>query len=193
MNSEFYTYFQLGIQHIADISAYDHLLFVITLCAIYEPKDWRRLLILVTAFTIGHSLTLGLAALDILAFPQAIIEFLIPVTILITAVLNFRTRGSSLYMPLWKYVLPLFFGLIHGMGFSNYFKSLLGKQDSIVKPLFAFNLGIEAGQLVIVLSLMILTYIAINIVKISLKNWSGILSAITAAMALYLMWETRFW
>lgn len=193
MHSEFYTYFQLGIQHIADFSAYDHILFIVALCAIYRPEDWRRLLILVTAFTIGHSLTLALAALNILVFPQNIIEFLIPVTILITALLNFKYKVASGSMPLWKYALPLFFGFIHGMGFSNYFKSLLGKEESVVKPLFAFNLGIEAGQLGIVLSLMILTYGMTRFLKVSSMWWSGILSSIAAILAIYLMWETKFW
>ncbi len=149
MQSEFATYFQLGIQHIADIKAYDHILFVIALCVIYKLEDWRKLLILITAFTLGHSLTLGLSALNILVFPSDVIEFLIPVTIFITAVLNLTRKNDANKMNAVNYFLPLFFGFIHGSGFSNYFRSLIGKEDSVVKPLFAFNLGIEVGQLII--------------------------------------------
>jgi hypothetical protein len=195
MNSEFYTYFQLGLQHIADLNAYDHILFIVALCAVYRPGDWKKVLILVTAFTIGHSLTLAMAALDLIRFRQELIEFLIPVTILITASLNLLpgAEKSRQHMPLWKYLLPLVFGFIHGMGFSNYFKSLLGKEESVVKPLFAFNLGIEAGQIGIVLALMLLSFLVMGLVKIKQPVWTRLVSGIAAVMALFLMWETKFW
>lgn len=195
MNSEFYTYFQLGLQHIADLNAYDHILFIVALCAVYRPSDWKKVLILVTAFTIGHSLTLALAALDLIRFRQELIEFLIPVTILITAVLNLLpgVEKTRLHMPLWKYLLPLLFGFIHGMGFSNYFKSLLGKEESVVKPLFAFNLGIEAGQIGIVIAQMLITFLVFSLLKIKQPAWTKLVSGIAALMALFLMWETKFW
>jgi len=194
MNSEFSVYFQLGIQHIADLAAYDHILFIVALCAIYSPADWKRLLILVTAFTIGHSLTLALAALDVIQFNQSLIEFLIPVTILITALLNFvPTENVNLSLPWWKYILPLLFGFIHGMGFSNYFKSLLGKEESVLKPLFAFNLGIETGQVVIVIVLMLLAHFFVNFLRIQQTWWTRMVSGLAVGMSLYLMWETKFW
>ena len=194
MNSAFSVYFQLGIQHIADLAAYDHILFIVALCAIYRPVDWKRLLILVTAFTIGHSLTLALSALDVIRFNQSLIEFLIPVTILITALLNFLpSEKENNRLPWWKYILPLLFGFIHGMGFSNYFKSLLGKEESVVKPLFAFNLGIETGQVVIVIVLMLLTYFFVNILRIKPTLWTRLVSGLAVVMSLYLMWETKFW
>ena len=194
MNSAFPVYFQLGIQHIADLAAYDHILFIVALCAIYRPVDWKRLLILVTAFTIGHSLTLALSALDVIRFNQSLIEFLIPVTILITALLNFLPSEKENHrLPWWKYILPLLFGFIHGMGFSNYFKSLLGKEESVVKPLFAFNLGIETGQVVIVIVLMLLTYFFVNILRIKPTLWTRLVSGLAVVMSLYLMWETKFW
>ncbi len=193
MQSEFFTYFQLGIQHIADITAYDHILFVIALCVIYRLEDWRKLLILITAFTLGHSLTLGLSALGILVFPSNVIEFLIPVTILITAVLNLIRNKEAKKMNMVHYLLPLFFGFIHGSGFSNYFKSLIGQEESVVKPLFAFNVGIEIGQLLIVSIFMAITYLVVRWIKIPHPTWSKILSFIIAALALYLMWETKFW
>ena len=194
MNSAFYTYFQLGIQHIADLAAYDHILFIVALCAIYQLADWRRILILVTAFTIGHSLTLILSALDILHFNQSLIEFLIPVTILITAILNLiPALKSGRGMPWWKYILPLIFGFIHGMGFSNYFKSLLGKEESIVQPLFAFNLGIETGQVGIVIVLLLISFGFVNIFKIKQIWWTRAVSGAAGLIAIYLMWETKFW
>ena len=193
MQSEFATYFQLGIQHIADITAYDHILFVIALCVIYRLEDWRKLLILITAFTLGHSLTLGLSALGILVFPSNVIEFLIPVTILITAVLNLIRNKEAKKMNMVHYLLPLFFGFIHGSGFSNYFKSLIGQEESVVKPLFSFNVGIEIGQLLIVSIFMAITYLVVRWIKIPHPTWSKIISSIIAALALYLMWETKFW
>lgn len=193
MHSEFYTYFLLGIQHIDDIKAYDHILFVVALCAAFKIEDWKKLLILITAFTIGHSLTLALSALDILVFPSDVIEFLIPVTILITALLNIFSNKENQQMTWWKYSLPLFFGFIHGSGFSNYFKSLLGKEESVVKPLFAFNLGIEVGQIFIVSIFVILSFLILKMGKISHTLWSKIVSGIIAFLAIYLMWETKFW
>jgi len=148
----------------------------------------------VTAFTIGHSLTLALAALDVIQFNQSLIEFLIPVTILITALLNFvPTENVNLSLPWWKYILPLLFGFIHGMGFSNYFKSLLGKEESVLKPLFAFNLGIETGQVVIVIVLMLLAHFFVNFLRIQQTWWTRMVSGLAVGMSLYLMWETKFW
>lgn len=193
MNSEFYTFFQLGIQHIADIKAYDHILFIVALCAVYLPSEWRKILILVTAFTIGHSLTLGLSALNILVFPSNIIEFLIPVTILITAILNLTVTKPGISMTWWKYLLPMFFGFIHGSGFSNYFKSLLGKQENIIKPLFSFNVGIEVGQIGIVGSLLLLTWAVTSLFRSGFQTWSKLLSILAGLVALYLMYETKFW
>lgn len=152
--SEFSSFLQLGLHHILDFEAYDHLLFIVTLCAVYRPQEWRRILVLVTAFTIGHSLTLVLSGLNVLRIPTALVEFLIPVTIIATGLHNviFRRKEEGLFARAVRvnYFLALFFGLIHGMGFANYFRSLMGGMENILKPLFAFNVGIEAGQLVIV-------------------------------------------
>ena len=147
--SPFQAYLQLGFQHISDLTAYDHILFIVALCAIYQVQQWRHILILVTAFTLGHSITLALSTLDIIIVPTELIEFLIPVTIFLTAIFNvLRKEGelTPINMRL-NYVLALFFGLIHGMGFSNYLKTLLGMEESIWQPLLAFNIGLELGQL----------------------------------------------
>jgi len=174
---DFSLYFDLGFHHILDWNGYDHILFVIALCGIYTLKDWKKVLVLVTAFTIGHSITLAFSVLNIVHFNKEIIEFLIPVTILITAVINIlskKTKPKSLNL---KYILALAFGFIHGMGFSNYLKSLLGKSTNIVSELFAFNIGLEVGQVIIVIATLILAFILVSIVKIRLWDWTFFLSS----------------
>lgn len=200
MGSGFSTYFQLGLDHIMDLDAYDHILFIVALSAIFSLQQWRRVFILITAFTIGHSITLALAGLKIIGFPGDIIEFLIPVTILITAIYNVTTSNTLDEMEsvfnkkfLIHYAFALFFGLIHGMGFSNYFASMLGKESNIVEPLFGFNVGIEAGQLIIVACILICSYIALNVLKISQKSWNLFISGAAAGIALILMKEAVFW
>jgi hypothetical protein len=156
---ELFLYLRLGFKHIIDLGGVDHIFFVLTLTLRYVWTDWKKILILVTAFTIGHSLTLALSTLSLLDIPVNWIEFLIPVTILITAVSNFWVQDFEFKQRFSAhYGLALFFGLIHGLGFSNYLKSLLGKEDSLLGPLFSFNLGLEIGQILIVLVILTLSY-----------------------------------
>jgi hypothetical protein len=166
---DFSLYFQLGWQHILDWQGYDHILFVIALCGAYTFTDWKKVLILVTAFTLGHSLTLALSIFKVISVNTPLIEFLIPVTILITAISNILSKRQKPKGQRFKYTIALFFGLIHGLGFSNYLRSLLGKSSSITTELFAFNVGLEFGQLIIVAGILILSFILIWIVKI--KRW----------------------
>jgi len=182
-------FFELGREHIADLNGYDHILFIIALCIRYTYKDWKKVLILVTAFTIGHSITLALSVLEQVSFSGEWIEFLIPVSILATAIANvfekdFRFRSR---LPL-IYFLAVFFGLIHGLGFSNYLKSLMSKDTNIVSQLLAFNLGLEAGQLLIVLSIMIVSVICIRWLHFPRREYllfvSGAVSGIALIMAL---------
>ncbi|GAB4453189.1 MAG: HupE/UreJ family protein [Bacteroidia bacterium] len=158
--SDFQLYLKLGFEHISDLNGYDHILFLIALCATYQYQEWKKVLILVTAFTIGHSITLALSTLQIVSINTALIEFLIPVTILITCVFNYLQRDDlQKDKPMTtRYLVALFFGLIHGLGFSNYLKSLLGKDESIVFQLFSFNVGLELGQLVIVLFILLVSW-----------------------------------
>ena len=185
----FKLYLELGLEHIADLQGYDHILFVAMLCAVYTFKEWKQVLILITAFTLGHSLTLALATLNIIKVSTAWIEFLIPVTIFITALGNIVTSKPSNVTAKLKYMLALFFGLIHGLGFSNYLRALLGKQDSIVVPLLAFNIGVELGQILIVLCVLILTAIMIYMFKVKQRDWTLVLSGAGAGIALTLMME----
>jgi hypothetical protein len=178
-------YLHLGFKHIMDWEAWDHILFVLVLTLRYQWQDWKKLLVLVTAFTIGHSLTLALSTLNWISIPSNLIEFLIPVTILLTAISNFWVKSfdfKSKY-PL-IYFLALFFGLIHGMGFSTYLKSLLGKEESILGPLFTFNVGLELGQLLIVSIILIFSFIFVYLLKVKRMRYVQIGSGIAIAFAL---------
>jgi hypothetical protein len=191
---QFQLYFQLGIQHILDLKGFDHILFVVALCAIYVTRDWKKILILVTAFTIGHSITLALATLKLVRVNSDWIEFLIPVTIAVTAVSNiFSPKPSSGRGIPINYLFALFFGLIHGLGFSNYLRSLLGKEASIFQPLLAFNLGLEAGQLVIVTITVVVAGLLVGIVGVNRKDWALVISSIVLGMAVMMMIDTKFW
>lgn len=193
--SEFQLFFSLGREHILDVNGYDHVLFVIALSAVYLTTDWKKVLVLVTAFTIGHSVTLALVALDVFSVNASLIEFLIPVTIFITAACNIWRREQYLTteMSRLNYYLALFFGLIHGMGFSNYLKGLLGKETSIIQQLFAFNLGLEVGQIIIVIAFMGIGYLMNKQLSVSRKDWILAISSAVAGVAITLMIDTKFW
>lgn len=188
--SEFQLYFTLGQEHILDYkNGYDHILFVLALCAVYLVRDWKKILILVTAFTIGHSITLALATLSIVSVNVDVIEFLIPLTIFITAVSNLfkkeelrNSKGIQL-----NYVFALFFGLIHGLGFSNYLRALLGKDRSILSQLLAFNLGLEFGQIIVVAIFLVIAFLLVDLLTISRRDWKMVLSSAIAGIALILM------
>jgi len=189
--SLFELYFTLGLQHIADLKGYDHILFILILCAVYRLKEWRRVLILVTAFTIGHSLTLALATLNLLKVDGDLIEFLIPLTIFITALFNVINRKGKVSMRqhYMKYTAALFFGLIHGLGFSNYLRSLLGSEKGLVLPLFSFNVGIEVGQILIVCIIMLLSKVVVDLLRMPAREWHLVLSGAGLGISLVLMYE----
>jgi hypothetical protein len=193
--SEFELFFGLGLDHILDIDGYDHILFVVALCAIYDASEWKKILILVTAFTIGHSVTLAMATLKLVSLDASLIEFLIPVTIFITALINIINRSNDLSPRQVKqnYGLALGFGLIHGMGFSNYLRSLLGRDESIVNQLFAFNVGLEVGQIIIVAAFLLLGVILRTFFFIDRRDWVTIVSSSVMGVAITLMIETKFW
>jgi hypothetical protein len=188
--SEFALYFGLGRDHILDYkNGYDHILFVLALCAIYLVRDWKKILILVTAFTIGHSITLALATLKLISVKTELIEFLIPLTIFITAVSNlFRKEdmGHGKRVEV-NYLLALFFGLIHGMGFFNYLRAILGKDQNILSQLLAFNLGLELGQIIVVGILLGFSFLLVDLVKVNRRDWKMVLSSAIAGVALILM------
>jgi len=189
--SLFELYFKLGLQHIADLKGYDHILFILILCAVYSIKEWKRVLILVTAFTLGHSLTLALATLDLIRVEGDLIEFLIPLTIFLTALANVLSRKQqvSALLHYLKYATALFFGLIHGLGFSNYLRSLLGAEKGLALPLFSFNVGIEIGQILIVSLIMLLTWLLVDLLKFPRREWHVLLSGAGLGVSLVLMLE----
>ncbi len=193
--SIFELYLKLGFQHICDLAAYDHMLFLVALFVIYQLKDWQKVFGLVTAFTIGHSITLALSVLDFIVIPSNFIEFLIPLTIFITSVSNiisYKDHPANKGV-IKQFAFALVFGLIHGMGFSNYLKALMGSASSVIQPLFAFNIGIEIGQLLIVAVFLLLSLIINKLLKVPVKYWILTVSIITALLSLSLMWETKFW
>ncbi|HTE30542.1 MAG TPA: HupE/UreJ family protein [Chryseolinea sp.] len=194
--SEFTLYFGLGKDHILDYTnGYDHILFVVALCAVYISRDWRRVLILVTAFTIGHSITLALSTLRVVNVEPALIEFLIPLTIFITAVSNlFKSETSIVEKPMqMNYAYAAFFGLIHGLGFSNYLRGILGREKNIFTPLLAFNLGLEVGQIIIVVLFMSVCFVLVDLFGINRRDWKMVISSAIAGIALILMKNNMFW
>ncbi len=226
MISEFLVYLRLGVEHILDLGGYDHIVFIVALTATYRLRAWRQVVILVTAFTVGHSLTLALATLDRVRVSTAWVEFLIPVTILITALLDLwevrrpppaigpveggegvpgdlrggprigpaGTRGSTWRDALdpgsgrrTRYLLALVFGLIHGLGFSTFLRAALGGGNSIVGPLFAFNVGLELGQIAVVAVVLAAGAAATGLLGWSRRRWVGVVSGAVAAVSVYLV------
>ncbi len=178
-------FFPMGIQHITDLNGIDHILFITALCLRYLWTDWRKLLVLVTAFTIGHSVTLALSTLNIINISRNWTEFLIALTIIITAINNcfvkdftFKTKYPAIYFY------ALFFGLIHGLGFSTLLKSMLGRDTSIITQLFAFNLGLEVGQLIIVSVILLFSFLLVRILQVNRREYVLFVSGGIAALAL---------
>jgi hypothetical protein len=170
---DFKLYFGVGIEHILNPEALDHILFVAALCLRYLMKDWRKVVVLVTAFTIGHSVTLALSALGLVHVATRWIEFLIPLTIVATAVNNLVQRATRVEHPSRLpviYFFALFFGLIHGLAFASSLLSLVGK-EGLVLPLLAFNLGIEAAQLVVVAAILVISFIFVQGIRIRRIWW----------------------
>lgn len=183
--NEFQAYCEIGYKHIAGFKGLDHILFIAALCLRYQFADWRKLLMLVTAFTIGHSLTLALSVLNLLNYSMNWIEFLIAVTIVITAISNvfvkkfvFRSRFPLIYF------FALFFGLIHGLGFSSYLKSMMGKNSNILVQLLGFNVGLELGQLLIVALILLISFIFVGLLKVNRREYLLFISAGIFALAL---------
>lgn len=173
---DFLFYLQLGWEHIISKDALDHQLFILALIAIFSFRDWKKVLILVTAFTIGHSLTLVLSALDVFRFPSDWVEFLIPCTIVFTALDNIIFSKNEKKLIQLNYYLALLFGLIHGMGFANSVRMMLASEQDITLPLFGFNVGLELGQIIVVAIALLIHYIFSEVLKLSNKIWIYIIS-----------------
>jgi len=187
--SDFSFYFGLGWEHIMNWGALDHLLFITALATIYLLKDWKQVLILVTAFTIGHSLTLALSVLDIIRFPSKWVEFLIACTIVVTAISNLFQKKFTPKTIRVNYFLALFFGLIHGMGFANALRFMLAKDQSLGWSLLGFNLGLEAGQILVVVLVLVLAWLIQIMFRISRRDWVIFASAAVFSLALKMALE----
>lgn len=182
---EFTIYFKLGTDHILTPDALDHILFVTALCLRYLWRDWRKVVVLVTAFTIGHSLTLALSALGYIKVNSSWIEFLIPLTIAATCINNIYQRSSEQKkLVSLIYIFALFFGLIHGLAFAGTLLSMEGK-EGLIPHLLAFNLGIEAAQLLIVLIILLISYLAVQQLKLSRTVWLRGASALILIISLF--------
>jgi len=191
---DFILYFKMGLTHVLDFSAYDHILFLIVLAVVFNFKVWKKVLWLVTLFTIGHSITLALAAYKVVQFPIDVIEFLIPLTIFITGVLNIIVSKNTLSKNTKLNLFFAFlFGLIHGLGFSNYFKMMIGKEENKLQPLIEFALGIEAAQIIIVLGILIIGAFLQGLFKVSRRDWIMVTSLIVIGFAIQMMLARVFW
>jgi hypothetical protein len=184
--NEFWLWFTTGFQHILDWNGYDHILYVMVLCVLFSMKEWKSLLILITAFTIGHSLTLAASTFHIITIKQSLIEVLIPLTIITTCVSNIYFRNKQYINYQFNYALALFFGFIHGMGFSYILTSLLGKEESILLPLVSFNIGLEVGQLCIVTAMLLFSVFLIRFTRIKPAVWVTSVSSAVLIIAAFL-------
>jgi hypothetical protein len=186
---DFLFYFKLGWQHIVSLDALDHQLFVLALITVYTSKNIKQVLILVTAFTIGHSITLFLSVLEVIRFSTKWVEFLIPCTIFITSLSNLFKKDFSLKAIHTNYYLALVFGLVHGMGFANSVRMMLANDQNIGWGLFGFNLGLEAGQILFVILILSATWLGLTFFKIKRKSWVIFLSAAVFSLALKMALE----
>lgn len=184
--NDFVFYFRMGWDHIISLDATDHILFIAALSLVYTMANWKSVLVLVTAFTIGHALTLVLSVLDIVRFNDAWVEFLIPCTIMVTAAFNLFIRDFSPRSLRVNYVLALVFGLIHGMGYANAIRFSLSREQHLGWSLFSFNLGLEIGQIFVVLLLLLLTWLFTRTTVISRKQWVMGLSALILVLSFQL-------
>lgn len=191
---DFILYFKLGLNHVLDLNAYDHILFLIVLAVVFSFNQWKKALWLITFFTIGHTLTLGLAAYNIINIKVSIVEFLIPVTIFITGVFNVvRVGKASTGRETINLFFALFFGLVHGLGFSNYFRLMIGQEEEKLLPLLEFALGIEVSQVIIVFGILFLGGVLQNFFRVSKRDWVLVTSAIVIGFTVPMMIERVFW
>ena len=191
--NDFQFYFSLGWEHIISWGAIDHLLFIAALAAIYMLKDWKQVLILVTAFTAGHTITLILSTKKWIMVEESLVEFLIPCTIAVTAITNLFQKSFSPKAIRINYLLALFFGLIHGLAFANILRMLLAEEQSFAHSMFSFSVGLESGQVLVVLLVLALCEVFIRLFKIDRRHWVIFLSAAVFALSLEMAAHRRPW
>ncbi|MCX6172941.1 MAG: HupE/UreJ family protein [Flavobacterium sp.] len=194
--SDFWIYFNIGLKHVLNVCAYDHVLFLLALTVPYEFKNWKQILILVSFFTLGHTLALFLSVFNVIAIKANIVEFLIPITILVTALYNIIFSGKSSKKNTITFIgiITVFFGIVHGLGFSNYFNSILpGKATDKLLPLFEFALGIEVAQIFVVILSLLLAYIIQTLFKFSKRDWTLTVSAFIVGVVIPILLQNEIW
>ena len=194
--TDFWIYVEIGLKHVLDINGYDHVLFLMALTVSNSFHEWKRMLLFITIFTIGHTLALVLSVFDVLHINEGLVEFLIPITILVTALYNFVMVRKSFKKESIKTtaLITLFFGVIHGLGFSNYFKTILpGNASDKVAPLFEFSIGIEGAQLAVVLTVLIFSYSVQNLFKVAKRDFSMVVSAFIIGVVLPIIIKNEIW
>ena len=194
MLEDFWFNVEYGVNHVLDINAYDHVLFLIVLTVPYLFRDWKRVLLLVTMFTLGHTLSLVMAAYGVITVNGAIVEFLIPVTIMVAALFNVFTAGKGAQKEKVGilFLTTLFFGLIHGLGFAREFKMLLGSNDNKILLLLEFALGIELAQIIIVFIVLFLGYLVQTIFRFSKRDWVMVISSIVVGLVIPMILNSDF-
>ncbi len=188
---DFGFYLHLGWEHIMTPDALDHILFVAALSAIYVLRDWKQVLILITAFTIGHATTLVLATKQWVMVNSSWVEFLVALTIVVTAISNLFQKNFTHRTIRINYGLALFFGLIHGLAFANILREILAADQNFTASLFAFSLGLELGQILVVLLVLVLAFIALNLLRVQRRDWVLFVSAAVFSLALQMALERR--
>ena len=194
--SDFWIYYQIGLKHVLTIYAYDHILFLLALTVPYDFKSWKKLLIMISFFTLGHTLSLFLTVFNIVSFKTSIAELVIPFTILITALYNIIASGKSSKNNNLTFlgIVTVFFGIIHGLGFSNYFNSILsGKPSDKLLPLTEFALGIESAQIIVVLLALLTGYVVQTLFKFSKRDWTLTISAFIVGVVIPILVQNNFW
>ena len=190
---DFKTWFFIGFDHILNYQALDHILFILALVVIYDFSMIKKIIFLITAFTIGHSITLALSALEVISYDQRMIEFAIPLTIVITSLSNIINRkNNSIKFVSANYLIALVFGLVHGLGFANYLKALLFKRN-IILELFSFNIGIEVAQIIVVLAFLFLSFFISKLMFKKRENWVLFVSSAIFGISLMLTLNAKFW
>ncbi|MBT8288724.1 MAG: HupE/UreJ family protein [Flavobacteriaceae bacterium] len=194
MLDEFWFNVQYGLNHVLDVNGYDHVLFLMVLSVPYLFKDWKRVFILVSVFTLGHSLSLVLAAYGIVSINSALVEFLIPITILVVAVFNVFTASKNPKSERLGilFLSTLFFGLIHGLGFAREFKLFVGKSDDKLIPLLEFALGIEIAQVIIVFVALFFGFIGQTVFRLSRRDWMLVVSSLVIGMVIPMIINSDF-
>lgn len=188
MQEDFIFYLRMGWDHILSKDALDHLFFITVLAVVYRFAQWKQLLVLVTAFTVGHALTLFLSAMDLFRLKDAWVEFAIPCTIVLSALANLR-KGAGIGSDKLQYAIALVFGLVHGMGYANTIRFMLSKEQGLLWGLFSFNVGLEVGQIFVVLLMLLASIAVIRTGFFNRREWVLVYSALVMGLAIQIVIE----